>query len=565
MTHKKDPFQDQQALLSGRSVISILDIGANIGDITAAYRSVFPEAVIYGFEPFPAAFDQYRRRFEGNRFVRPIQSAVGRQAGTATFYVNHNNVTNSCLPAAREARYWAESPSDIELLTSLQVPLITLDDFCRQQGITEIQILKMDVQGAELHVLEGASEKLNEGSILLVYTEMLFVPLYERQAFFYEIARFLSQFGYTLFDVYNGTHGQSGNLKWADGLFLSPQVRASQINAERCKSSVGESSLSDGYNHPTRSTNHFGNAVRCGRKTSVSSSSGIALGAQAQKANRELWDHNLQARRPAITDDGFDMSGFVGHYYMWPEEYSLLSKYVDLTRGDYLEIGSMCGIIAMSFAVRYPQRNFYCIDAFCPGHGTIGGNKQAFLQNLHEHNLKNVTLIEEDSRTAVPKLEHHFDITLIDANHAYEYVLADALNSWPLLATGGFMAFHDYGCVEETTRAVEDFLSQTGARLVEAASGLAVVCKSCRSGAEEAQPDEMTQVRQQIVELERQCASLKCEKSEREAILRAIQGSAGWRLLNAWRRFRDRVAPPTSLRRKVYDSTIGTLRAPRSH
>jgi hypothetical protein len=250
---------------------------------------------------------------------------------------------------------------------------------------------------------------------------------------------------------------------------------------------------------------------------------------------------------------------------MWPEEYSLLSKYVQLTRGDYLEIGSMCGIIAMSFAVRYPQRNFYCVDAFCPGHATIGGNKRAFLQNLHEHNLENVTLIEEDSRTAVPKIEHHFDIALIDANHAYEYVLADALNSWPLLAPGGFMAFHDYGCVEETTRAVEDFLSQTGARLVEAASGLAVVCKPLQSETKEVQRDEMTELREQIVELERQCASLNHEKSEREAILQAIQRSAGWRLLNSWRRFRDRVAPATSFRRKVYDSTIGTLRDRQSH
>jgi tRNA G46 methylase TrmB len=94
---------------------------------------------------------------------------------------------------------------------------------------------------------------------------------------------------------------------------------------------------------------------------------------------------------------------------MWLEEYLLLSKYVDMTQGDYLEIGSMCGISAMSFAVRYPQRNCYCVDAFCSGHATMGGNKQeAFLRNLHERNLKNVTLIEEDSRTAVPKLEHHF-------------------------------------------------------------------------------------------------------------------------------------------------------------
>ena len=105
---------------------------------------------------------------------------------------------------------------------------------------------------------------------------------------------------------------------------------------------------------------------------------------------------------------------------MWPEEYSLLAKYVDLTQGDYLEVGSMCGIIAMSFALKYPERNFYCVDAFCAGHATIGGNKQAFLQNLQNHNLQNVSLIEEDSRTAVPKIAHRFDVALIDANHAYD-------------------------------------------------------------------------------------------------------------------------------------------------
>jgi hypothetical protein len=300
----------------------------------------------------------------------------------------------------------------------------------------------------------------------------------------------------------------------------------------------------------------------CGRTTLVSSPSGIAAREQAQKGERDLWDRNLRARRPAITDDGFDMPGFAGHYYMWPEEYFLLSKYVDLTQGDYLEIGSMCGIIAMSFAMRYPQRNFYCVDAFCPGHATIGGNKQAFLKNCLDHNLKNVMLIEEDSRTAVPKIAHHFDIALIDANHAYEYVLADALNSWPLVTPGGFMAFHDYGCVEEATRAVEDFLSQTGARLVEAASGLAVICKRAQpaSATEGAEQDEADELRKQVAALEEQCASLNQEKSEREMMLQAIQQSAGWRLLNAWRRVRERIAPPATLRRKVYDSVTGTLR-----
>jgi hypothetical protein len=222
----------------------------------------------------------------------------------------------------------------------------------------------------------------------------------------------------------------------------------------------------------------------------------------------------------------------------------------------------MCGIIAMSFAVKYPQRKFFCVDAFCPGHATIAGNKQAFLQNLRDHHLQNVTLIEEDSRAAVPKIAHRFDIALIDANHAYEYVLADALNSWPLLAPGGFLVFHDYGCVPETTRAVEDFLSQTGARLVEAATCLAVVCKPAQPGPAggESQSAEMDELQKQVAALQRQCDGLSQEKRELETVWETVQGSAGWRLLNRWRRVREQLAPPESLRRRLYDSVIGTLR-----
>jgi hypothetical protein len=56
--------------------------------------------------------------------------------------------------------------------------------------------------------------------------------------------------------------------------------------------------------------------------------------------------------------------------------------------------------------------------------------------------------------------------------------LGDALNSWGLLLPGGFILFHDYECVEETTCAVHEFLKQTGACLVETVSGVAVACKS---------------------------------------------------------------------------------------
>ena len=66
---------------------------------------------------------------------------------------------------------------------------------------------------------------------------------------------------------------------------------------------------------------------------------------------------------------------------------------------------------------------------------------------------------------------------------------------------------------------------------------------------------------QQSVELYRQdSARLGQEKRDLEAVLRAVQESAGWRLLNRWRNVRNGLAPQDSFRRRLYDSVLGTLR-----
>jgi predicted O-methyltransferase YrrM len=251
-----------------------------------------------------------------------------------------------------------------------------------------------------------------------------------------------------------------------------------------------------------------------------------------KKESHALWNRSLRGARPEITE-GFSMPGFAGLYYMWPEEYALLSKYVDLAQGDYLEIGSMCGIIAASLAKKYPQRAFVCVDKFETGHGTIAGDKATFLRNMSEHHLTNVKLIEGDSKQVVPTLSQSFGLAFIDANHAYDYVLADALNCWTLVVPGGFLVFHDYECVEETTRALHDFVSQTNACIVEVASSVAVVCKPS------APVPKYISVDDEIIRSEN--SSLKEQISQLEAKLQAIEGSKGWRLLNRYRSLKKRI------------------------
>lgn len=220
----KDAFNDQLGLLSGTKVQTIFDIGANIGRTTAEYTSLFPESTIYSFEPFPEAFQKLRRRFKGHSLVKPVQVAVSAKTGKKKFHVYQDSATNSLLPTADGAEYWADSPNAIKPDKQIEVPVTTIDSFCRQQLIDEIQILKMDIQGGELMALQGAREKLKESSILLIYTECLFVPIYEGQAFFYEICSLLSSYGYKLFDMYNFAYARNGQIKWCDAIFAGSRL-----------------------------------------------------------------------------------------------------------------------------------------------------------------------------------------------------------------------------------------------------------------------------------------------------------------------------------------------------
>ena len=262
----------------------------------------------------------------------------------------------------------------------------------------------------------------------------------------------------------------------------------------------------------------------------------------------------LQGLRIEIVD-GFSMPGFQGRYFMWPEEYWLLSKYVDLTDGAYLEIGSMCGIIAMSFAERYPHRRFVCVDKFSAGSATAAGEKEMFTKNLLDHGFTNVSLIEGDSSAVVPTLSENFDLILVDANHAYDYVLRDALNSWRLLSSGGFIAFHDYGYVEETTSAVEEFLRQSAGVFVESASSLAVVQKSggrqdnssrpLRAGLRNHMLNPLRTVELELNAAKRELGAAQDEVhrlGQVEAEWNAVQNSTVWRMLGRLRGFRHQLS-----------------------
>jgi len=220
----KNAFQDQKNLLQGFPAHPIFDIGAHYGETTAKYMKLFPGRSIYSFEPLPTSYAKLKSRYSKSPLVNPVQMAVSNNVGVKDFYSNVDSATNSLLAVTDEAGQWSDTPDSVNLSARIKVNVTTVDDFCRNEKIDNIGILKMDMQGGELAALEGSKEMLKANSIALVYTELLFVPLYIGQSDFSTIYDLLAGFGYRLFALYNFAYSPGGQLKWCDGLFASPHI-----------------------------------------------------------------------------------------------------------------------------------------------------------------------------------------------------------------------------------------------------------------------------------------------------------------------------------------------------
>jgi hypothetical protein len=117
------------------------------------------------------------------------------------------------------------------LAPNLTVQAETLDAFCYRHSLDRINILKLDVQGAEGMVLRGAKGLLSQEAIDLVFTEVMFVPHYEDGPLFHELWGQLGEHGYSFFNLFDLTVARNGQLRYANALFLSSGTRARVVDA----------------------------------------------------------------------------------------------------------------------------------------------------------------------------------------------------------------------------------------------------------------------------------------------------------------------------------------------
>jgi Methyltransferase FkbM domain len=92
----------------------------------------------------------------------------------------------------------------------------------------------MDIQGGEYEALLGAQALLSRCAIDLIYSETFFVPMYQNQPLFGDLASYLARWNYSLHLIYNQTiNGISGRPLQADAVFVPPQLREASIERLR--------------------------------------------------------------------------------------------------------------------------------------------------------------------------------------------------------------------------------------------------------------------------------------------------------------------------------------------
>lgn len=196
-----------------------------------AWRIFAPNLTIYGFDADPEACDAANLEFEAqaadwNEFHIPI--AIAKESGSATLYVTKNPMCSSLYrPNEELLQHFPGLPELVNLDHTTEIETTTLDTFCQAESINEIDFLQIDVQGAELQVLEGAVQTLNR-SVLAIQAEVEFSPLYKNQPLFADVDRFLRQQGFVLFDLSKSQIARSpiwsinrpGQLLWGDAVYL---------------------------------------------------------------------------------------------------------------------------------------------------------------------------------------------------------------------------------------------------------------------------------------------------------------------------------------------------------
>lgn len=213
------PSRDHRMLLKyleDNDINSCFDVGANIGQYAKFIRSAGFKGKIFSFEPQSAAFQKLIKSAKNDSKWDVYNIGLGNSDEKSVINISKNSVSSSILDINK---FLVETAPETEYISKEDIKISRLDTFLKEINFTNRFFLKIDAQGFESKILDGASGCFN--SICALQLELSCVPLYDGEKLFDEMKEFIESTGFYLSSLESGfADPQSGRLLQVEAVFL---------------------------------------------------------------------------------------------------------------------------------------------------------------------------------------------------------------------------------------------------------------------------------------------------------------------------------------------------------
>ena len=179
--------------------IIIFDVGANKGQSIERFKKIFPKCTIHAFEPIHYEYKNLVNKYSREKNIILNNFALGEKKHTKEINLAKRSGVSS-FNEFNKNHMWIKTRSkeyntDVEnFLTGKEtVKIDTIDNYCLENKVNKIDILKIDTQGYEDLVLAGAREVLKKNIISAVELELIFDDTYNKFLTFSDIEKYLNE------------------------------------------------------------------------------------------------------------------------------------------------------------------------------------------------------------------------------------------------------------------------------------------------------------------------------------------------------------------------------------
>ncbi len=213
----------------GQFPLTLIDVGAS-GGFPDLWKKAYKHLQVVGFEPDDREFAQLisSQTKEEAQKIRYLNTALYKEKTLIEFHLARKQQVSSMFLPNRDFLDSFPESERFDVLKSVNLKADTLDKQLGEHRIKDADFIKLDTQGSELSILEGATETLNN-LVFGLEVEVEFAPIYKDAPLFSEVDNFVRKLGFQLFDLKSywwkrktgkSYGGPKGQIIFADALYL---------------------------------------------------------------------------------------------------------------------------------------------------------------------------------------------------------------------------------------------------------------------------------------------------------------------------------------------------------